>query len=395
MKLVPVPPSQHKNQRYWFHASSAGELEGLWTVILLAAEKEIELILTVFSESAINSLKKLKNILLTEKQITPLYCGYSPWEGEWSCALDIFRPTCFITFKYEAWPDLWVSLQERKIPLALIAASDRRSVRTAKWFCEILGTGVPDLLILPALDREKASLHKLFPNAKVKYTGEPRWDRVYLRSQAGHPRATQVIEQFKDFKRPWGMLGSIWLEDLKFFSSLLKKTNGTFWIIPHHVDAENIQLIVDFLATLDITPQRTRSDGVVFETVRFGSSSLKVSNCLLVNETGFLSELYANADWAYVGGGWGKGVHSTIEPAIQGVPISAGPKGILQFSEIELLRESGQLKILENRKQLSDWIEWAQSIQSHQKVEWMKQCQSRLGASQKIIQALENFTCSC
>lgn len=395
LESVRIPPRKQNKQRYWFHASSAGELEGLWTVILTAAERQIELILTVFSESAFHSLEKLKNVLLIEKQVSPLYCGYSPWEGEWLCALDVFCPTCFITFKYEAWPDLWVSLKERKISLAVVAASDRRSVRVAKWFSQFLVGNVPDLLFLPVMEREIIKLEKLFPNAKIKQAGEPRWDRVYLRSQSGHPRARQVIEQFKDFNRPWGMLGSIWLEDLEFFSSLLKKIRGTLWIVPHQVDEANVQLILDFLTSLNVSPLQTHSRVGSFKTTSSKPSSLKTSNYLLVNETGFLSELYTVADWVYVGGGFGKGVHSTIEPAIQGTPISAGPKGIRQFSEIEFLRKSGQLKILEDDKQLSCWIEFAQSIRSDQKTEWMKQCQSRLGASQKIIQALENFTCSC
>ena len=60
--------------------------------------------------------------------------------------------------------------------------------------------------------------------------------------------------------------------------------------------------------------------------------------CVLVDEMGFLSELYGAADWAYVGGGFGAGVHSTIEPAIQGIPILIGPVRADHFTEIGQLQ---------------------------------------------------------
>src|SRR5208282_542723 len=97
---------------------------------------------------------------------------------------------------------------------------------------------------------------------------------------------------------------------------------------PHQIQAENVAALEQDLVRSGLKVLRTsklkgpelvaRQDGTV----------------ILGDELGFLSELYAAVDWAYVGGGFGVGVHSTIEPAIHGIPIACGPKNAEKFPEI-------------------------------------------------------------
>ena len=50
------------------------------------------------------------------------------------------------------------------------------------------------------------------------------------------------------------------------------------------------------------------------------------SNILIINNIGMLSGLYSVAKYAYIGGGFQKGIHNTLEPAVFGIPVFFGPK---------------------------------------------------------------------
>ncbi len=371
-----------QKRRVWVHAASVGELESLSHLVLKLAEQGYELVLTVMSESARESVERLGKNLAPGASL--IYCGYAPWEGEWSVAFQAFRPHLWITAKYEAWPDLWVSLKEQAIPLAIVSVHARRSLRIAKAFCWSLLGEYPFLILFPCNLSKKPALHSLFPNAFIEVAGEPRWDRVYSRLNQGHFRAQELIHLCQNLKRPWGVIGSAWLEDLEFLSSILKSQKGTVWIVPHQVHLEEIDKIRANLKGLDLDFSQTSQ-------MKKNIQILEDQNCLLVDEMGFLAELYSVADWAYVGGGWGAGVHSTIEPAIYGIPLGVGPRGIEKFYEIEELTESGQLQVLHSEEKLSEWWSFVLSCSEDQKKSWKEQAQSRLGATGKILSTLEKF----
>ena len=327
----------------------------------------------------LESLKKA----LSEMSVSVLYAGYSPWEGEWARALHQLNPTLFITAKYEAWPDLWVSLREKSIPLAIVSVHSRKSLKIARFFCEIFSGGLPRLLLFPCLESEVAGLRQLFPQAEIDVTGEPRWDRVYYRAQIGNPRAQELIRVFQKAKRPWGVVGSAWGADLNFLTPIFGRLSGTLWVVPHRVDPESIQKIEEFLTKLGIK---------VAKTSAFPGGSLGIDlDCVLVDEMGFLSELYSVADWAYVGGGFGVGIHSTIEPAIHGIPIGVGPNGTHKFSEVTELTATGQLTVLRTEVELRKWSESLLVQRASQKARWKSDAHIRLGATQKILAAIEKF----
>jgi len=125
--------STKARQVFWFHASSVGELESLVPLIFLTAERGVALVVSVFSASAKSALEKLKREL-EENSFCISYMGYSPWEGEWEEAFSRLNPDCFLTAKYEAWPDLWISLKKKGIPLAMVSVQKRKSLKIAKFF---------------------------------------------------------------------------------------------------------------------------------------------------------------------------------------------------------------------------------------------------------------------
>ncbi len=368
--------------RIWFHAASVGELESLWPLISISADRGHELIITILSESAHTALANLV-LELSGRASSLIFSGYSPWEGHWGEYLDQLKPTLLVTARYEAWPDLWMSLSQRQIPLGIIAARDRRSLRLAEKLCRWMSQDVPQLFFFSATPGEREGLQRRFPKAQVKDLGDPRWDRVHERSQRGNPRASALVQAAQDLPRPWGVLGSAWMADLAFlFPGVLQK-HGTLWIVPHRVEEESVLPMEAFLMTHGVGVVKTRG------LLRFEDQPQVV----LVNEMGFLSELYSAADWAWVGGGFGQGIHSTLEPALQGVPIGTGPRGTSKFSEVEALSESGQLAVLSTPNDLELWIQSAPSSQVQNR--WKEQAQARLGAGERIFAELNLILKKC
>jgi 3-deoxy-D-manno-octulosonic-acid transferase len=375
-------------RRCWFHAASAGELESLWTVILKASRIFDEVLVTGFSESVGERLHRL-NAALAQSGKPARWVGYSPCEGEWHEALLAVKPALFVTAKYEAWPELWMSLAEQRIPLAIVGAQSRRSLKVAKWACRALGGKLPELHLLTARTEEGAPLEQLFPDAEVKSTGDPRWDRVQSRAAAGSARARELVGLFEGWPRPWGVLGQIWDEDLKAWASELKGVRGTLWIVPHKIDGPQIASLEELLTEAGVSALRT-SKLVGPERVPHRE------NCVILgDELGFLSELYSAVDWAYVGGGFTAGIHSTIEPAIHGIPLASGPKNAGNFPEIAELRQTGQLRIVNGVKEIRDWHAYALSVAQATGAEasagpdaWKQQALSRLGSTDRVMQAL-------
>ena len=399
--IEPRKNSQERVPRFWFHAASVGELESLWplTVELLKSlqidskRPAPEFILTAFSSSAGKSVLKLGE-LLGKTGGTVLYCGLSPWEGHWKTVMKSVNPDIFITAKYEAWPELWMSQAELKIPLTILGARSRKSLRMGKRLCESMGFGLPRMLLLPVLENETQALRRDFPGARIESVGEPRWDRVMERSQTGHARAKLLLSCFHDFPRPWGICGSIWPEDVAVWGDLVLKNKGTLWIVPHKIDSDILNELYVYFSERGLKVIRTS----LIETERDAREQWNKelthtgNECVLVDEMGFLSELYSAADWAYVGGGFGAGVHSTIEPAIHGIPIASGPARAERFSEIQQLSGSGQLRIIRSTHEFQNWFHWQAELKERNREAWNRDVKSYLGASARAAQALLEFS---
>jgi 3-deoxy-D-manno-octulosonic-acid transferase len=378
--------------RCWFHAASAGELESLWTVILKASGIFDEVLITGFSESVGERLNKL-NAALAQSGKPARWVGYSPCEGEWHEALSAVKPALFVTAKYEAWPELWLSLAEQGIPLAIVGAQSRTSLKVAKLACRAFGGRLPSLYLLTSRQEDGTPLEQLFPDARIRPTGDPRWDRVQSRLKAGSARARELVGLFQKWPKPWGVLGQVWEEDLKAWSQelvRLREKGGTLWVVPHRVDAPHVATLQEMLSEAGLS---------VLRTSKLAGPELiaRQENCVIMgDELGFLSELYSAVDWAYIGGGFTAGVHSTIEPAIHGIPLACGPKNAENFPEIAELRQTGQLRIVSGAKDIREWHAYAVSVARSQASgapeacsdEWRQQALSRLGSTDRVMQAL-------
>ncbi len=357
---------------YWFHAASAGELESLWPVILNEA-KSADLILTVFSRSGLKPLERLKSELKA-MGVTPIASGLSPLEGYWESAFRKFRPRLWITAKYEAWPEVWAVLSGMKIPLVVVGAQKRNSFQIARaMVLYAFRLSLPKILFTAPGAMHAGLMQGLFPASEVQVLPDPRWKRVYARSEKENPRARFLTQELQKLPKLWGILGSTWSEDLKLWSESAQKFSGTLWVVPHEVNTPSIT------ATCEWLRKRGKLACLSSEIQKPGDSQKwTTATAVVVNEIGFLAELYREMDWVYIGGGFSQGVHSTIEPAIWGLPIACGPKKAEKFAEIEELQNMEQLTLIHTSTQLENWMQGnLRSEMPAQKAIWIQQSQQR------------------
>jgi len=367
--------------RVWFHAASVGELESLWPLIEMAAlEGDTSVVLTVFSSSAYEHVLRTMKRLPTGRVI---FAGYSPFEGDWIRALKKLRPSLFVTAKYEAWPELWNALATEDVPLAIVGAKLRSSLKLAKAILRVVGGRMPRMTLFTFRAINASALQKAFPEAVIEKVSDPRWDRVFARASLKQDRVQALLERYGTLPRPWAVFGSAWGSDLaEVFRHRIRDWAGTPIVVPHKIDPKSVKELEILVRDLGFSPVRTTDTSGVLPAGRIA---------LIVDEMGFLAELYAQADWAFVGGGFGAGVHSTIEPAIFGLPIFSGPAGSEKFDEIAILEEQGQLQLL---KAAPDWERMARAALGRlepwqeRKSEWMAAARSHQGTSQVIWRKL-------
>jgi 3-deoxy-D-manno-octulosonic-acid transferase len=368
--------------RVWFHSASAGEIECTAGILLEVAARwpRVEIVLTVFSQSGSSHLEALAGTLQAAGA-TLLYCGYCPWEGHWLSALDRFRPDVLVTARYEAWPDLWSSLANLRIPLVIVSAQARTSLRVARRFARLAGADLPNLVFSTISPGAAATLRGLFPAAAVEVTGDPRWDRVLDRSRAAEESSATLLPDLAGWQREWGILGSVWPEDLARFSKTLQELAHRFalCVVPHKVDRHS-------LAAVKAVLERRGLRSVGLST----PSPLPPGSYVLVDQLGLLMNLYAHAQWAYIGGGFGRGVHSLLEPAAYGLPVACGPQGLAGSEDLGELRASGQLTVVTNHGQLQDWLSSIGDL-TRRRSEWLLQAQARQGASHRIVELLAPY----
>lgn len=338
------PYAKPLKKRIWVHGASAGEWESLIPIVSRLSDLDIEWVMTTFSRSGLGSVQKFSNEL-AGKNRKVIYAGLSPREGDWLRALQLMQPDFCMTAKYEAWPEWWMSLSELKIPLVIIQTQWRSSLATAKTVLQTFSCPLPALYLNTPMGKD-TEIKKNFTDADVFPSFDPRKDRIRDRVLENESKTAERLKPAQSLSRPWGVLGSVWPSDFPVLMNVLKKTKDTVWIVPHDLSAKNIAKISSYLP----------KDRMVMWS-QWGDKKITDPQFILVDQFGWLTELYSYADWAYVGGGFGQGIHSTLEPGVLGVPVSAGPKRVAEFSETEWLKAQNILTIVKKSKEFELWRE--------------------------------------
>ena len=320
-----------KDNPIWFHFASLGEFEQGRPVLesLKAKNNDQKIIVTFFSPSG---YEIRKNYALANVFYLPLDTTSNAKKF-----ITLVNPKIAIFTKYEFWFHYFKALYKNQIPLYLISGIFRPNQSFFKWYGGFYRNILKCVNHFFVQNEESVLLLKSIGINKVNLSGDTRFDRVYENAQ--QPKKLKLIEQFCDTSKIF-IAGSTWLPDEKLLVSLTKKyPDWKLIIAPHEIGQSHIQEI-----------ERLFPKAVKFSNLQPSTFKLQPS-ILIIDNIGMLSSLYQYAKMAYIGGGFGVGIHNTLEAAAFGLPVIFGPK-FDKFQEAKDLITIGAAKSIANADEL-------------------------------------------
>ncbi|MBA4408027.1 MAG: glycosyltransferase N-terminal domain-containing protein [Bacteroidota bacterium] len=305
----------HDRPIIWVHCASLGEFEQGRPVIEIIRKQhpKYQILLTFFSPSG---YEIRKNYELAD------YIFYLPADTKKNALMliELVRPEIVFFVKYEFWFHYINELRNANIPLYLFSAIFRenqiffRNSPWGKWYRKILG-GFEHLFVQ---DEKSVELLNQIGIHQVTQVGDTRFDRVAEIALSG--KNIPIVEKFKGDSQ-LVVAGSTWKPDEELLIQYIHSHPETKFIIaPHETKQSNVERLISLLKSPVICYTEATEESVMNKQV------------LIVDTIGILSSIYKYADLAYIGGGFGVGIHNTLEAAIFGTPIVFGPN-YLKFHE--------------------------------------------------------------
>jgi 3-deoxy-D-manno-octulosonic-acid transferase len=316
------------NAKYiWLHAASLGEFEQGRPIIenIKANYPAYKILLTFFSPSGYEVRKNY--------ELADVVC-YLPFDKKKNVKrfLQLANPAIAIFIKYEFWYNYINQLHKRNIPTYMVSAIFRPNQIFFRWY----GKGYCKILhFYKCICVQDENSQKLLSNIDVKNNvevcGDTRFDRVLdIRSKSKDlPIAHTFSQSEGDEKQLTLVAGSSWPKDEDLFIKYFNKNKNLKLIIAaHEIDESHLSYIEKILERPSIRYSQATVDNI------------KDYDCLIIDCFGLLSSLYCYGDIAYVGGGFGVGIHNILEAAVFGAPVIFGPN-FKKFREAHQLIEAG------------------------------------------------------
>jgi 3-deoxy-D-manno-octulosonic-acid transferase len=298
----------------WFHFASLGEFEQGRPVLekLKALYPAKKIIVTFFSPSG---YEIRKNYALADVFYLPIDTAANAKRF-----ITSINPEMAIFTKYEFWHFYFKELKDRGIPLYVISGIFRESQAFFKGYGGFYRNILKSVTYFFVQNKESENLLKSIGLNNVTISGDTRFDRVYENAQS--PKRLNLIKNFIG-NAPTLVCGSTWPEDEKILSALPQQcTDWKFIIAPHEIHESHIESIEKQFSVGSIR------FSVFSSQLEVSSSQISnlASKILIIDNIGMLSSLYQYGKVAYIGGGFGTGIHNTLEAAAFGLPVIFGPK---------------------------------------------------------------------
>ncbi len=329
-----VPPG---DRIVWIHCASLGEFEQGRPVIEAVRREhpEYRILLTFFSPSGYEIRKGYKEAD---------YIFYLPLDTPRNVHrfLDIVRPEITIFVKYEYWLNYLAELRRRKSRVFIVSAIFRPDQiffkRRGRAFRRALAT-YEQIFVQ---DEESRNLLAGIGVGNVTVAGDTRFDRVARIAES--TRELPLVERFAA-GRPLFVAGSTWEPDERILQQLVNAhPELKFIVAPHEMESSRIASLMENTA-----------GGAAQYTGLDANSDPSGKHLLIIDTIGILSSIYRYASYAYIGGGFGAGIHNTLEAATFGLPIAFGPN-YRKFKEACDLTDSGAATVISNYGELDAWL---------------------------------------
>jgi 3-deoxy-D-manno-octulosonic-acid transferase len=327
----------------WLHASSVGEGLQAESVLLELRQlhPEAQYLYTHFSPSAEGLARRL-----------PVDAAdYLPYDVPATITplLTQLAPDLLVFAKLDLWPELATRADAAGATVALVAGTVAPASGRLRWPARaLLRAGYASVAAAGAIaDEDAARLGRLgVPSDRIRVLGDPRFDSVAAKVQAVSP-----ADQLLALGRPGTLVaGSTWPPDegvvLRAFAGVRASLPEARLILVPHEPTETHLQAVEHLADALGLPAPVRL------SVAKGPVPL-----LLVDRVGVLARLYGAGSLAYVGGGYGRaGLHSVLEPAAWGLPVSFGPRWRQSRDAGLLLSAKAAIDLPEDPGQAAAWL---------------------------------------
>jgi 3-deoxy-D-manno-octulosonic-acid transferase len=298
----------------WFHASSVGEGLQAESVLLELRRRcpSAQYVYTHFSPSAVPLARRLPVDV----------ADYLPYDLSQpvEALLDALAPEVLVFSKLDLWPELAVRAAARGMTVAIVAATVSPGSGRLRWPARaLLRAGYEAVGTAAAVSEDDATrLARLGVSpGRIRVLGDPRYDSVVERI-AGVGEDEPLLR----FGRgaPTLVAGSTWPEDEAVLLAAFARVRATYpatrlVLVPHEPTERHL-----------LGAERAAARLGIPEPLRLSRAQDPVP-LLLVDRVGVLARLYGAGAMAYVGGGFGRaGLHSVLEPAAWGLPVSFGPR---------------------------------------------------------------------
>lgn len=353
----------------WIHVASVGEFEQARPLIE-RLHRELpfrKVLLTFFSPSG---YELRKNYQLVDKV---LYLPFATRRNakKW---LEVLAPEMAVFVKYEFWPAYLKALKKNNVPTYLISAI----FRPKQLFFKPWGKAYLKLLYtfkhIFVQDSSSADLLQQHGIANVTVTGDTRFDRVVeVRKMA---KDLPIVDGFVAGAERVIVAGSTWpAEEQMFARYVAEHEDVRLVLVPHEIHSDHLHQIFQYF------------EGRYVRYTEATAASVDKCRVLLVDTIGLLSSIYRYGHVAYIGGGFGAGIHNTLEAAVYGMPVVFGPKW-QKFREARGLLNAGAAKSVKNYREFAAALDSAFENQQAMGQAATNYVNSELGATEKIYQEI-------
>ncbi len=368
----PLPQHIVQNQKpvIWLHAASGGEFQQILPLQRALRSESRILILTVTSPS----------IYLKAREHPGFDCVcYVPWEYPWWIGRFVrkTKPLLMVNTRHDVWPNLYAMLKCKKVPTLLVNANLYASSARLRGFSQTINRIIFNQIgeIFTVSPQTQTLLRQIY-DGPLHVAGDTRFDQILFRAQ--HPDFSSELLEGKS----WFIFGSLLSGENEMVLQAVKAHGDKpFIIVPHETHAEEIAWWEQAVA------QTGRS-----HVLRTDLESLGAAEIIIWNTVGELADVYRYGAAAYVGGGFGAGVHSVIEPAVYHIPVAYGPKYDILAEAIELA-EQNIAEVIHNAGELSAFISnvFDASWRQEKTAQMRNFVTTRSGAAEIIVNHIENM----
>lgn len=366
-------------QYVWFHAASLGEFEQGRPLMerLRRDHPEYKILLTFFSPSGYEVRKDYKG--------ADIVC-YLPLDTVRNARrfLRAVRPVMAFFIKYEFWYNYLHILKHRNVPVYSVSSIFRPGQVFFKWYGREYAHVLRCFTRFFVQNEVSRQLLSQIGITDVTIVGDTRFDRVIQIQQEA--KQLPVVEAFKDGQQVF-VAGSSWQPDENVFIPYFNAhPDWKLIIAPHVIDDSHLAAIRRMLGD-----RRVVRYSAAAAAQELPVDELREASVLIIDCFGLLSSIYRYGELAYVGGGFGAGIHNVLEAAVWSVPVIFGPNN-KRFQEAQgLLEARGGFEITGS----DDFRQTADSLLAHP--EELRSCgqraggyvKSRSGATERVLSALQ------